>query len=144
LCDPVTIDDLGVCVERSLCPPPWVHVFDKSTQPSSIRTQAASIAYIEQPVHKKARHCWSRRSKKKFCKQLKLLTQVIVPRTIKQHLLSESDIENKVVVVDGGDDGNPLIRTPDGVSWCCLSVIGGNHLHVQDETNPCRGHVSPC
>ncbi len=54
--DPVTVNDLGVCVERSLRPPPWVHVFAKSTQPSSIRTQAASIAYIEQPVHKKARH----------------------------------------------------------------------------------------
>ncbi len=51
--DPVTVDDLGVCVEQSLCPPPWVHVFAKSTQPSSIRTHAASIAYIEQPVHKK-------------------------------------------------------------------------------------------
>ena len=139
--DPVTVDDLGVCVERSLCPPPWVHVFAKSTQPSSIRTQAASIAYIEQPVHKKARHRRSRRSKKKLRKQLKLLTKVIVPTTIKQNLLSESDIENKVVVVDGGDDGNPPIRPPDGVNWRCLSVIGGNHLHVQDETNPCLG---PC
>ncbi len=81
--DPVTIDDLGACVERSLHPPPWVHVFAKSTQPSSIRTQAASIAYNEQPVHKKTRHRWSRRSKNKLRKQLKLLTQVIVPRTIK-------------------------------------------------------------
>jgi hypothetical protein len=51
--DPVTVDDLDISVERSLCPPSWVHVFAKSTQPSSIRTQAASIAYIEQPVHKK-------------------------------------------------------------------------------------------
>ncbi len=110
--DPVTVDDLGVCVERSLHPPPWVHVFAKSTQPASIRTQAASIAYIEQPVHKKARHCRSRRSKKKLRKQLKLLTKVIVPTTIKQNLLSESDIENKVVVVDGGDDGSPPIRPP--------------------------------
>ena len=40
-------------VERSLCPPSWVHVFAKSTRPSSIRTQAASIAYIKLPVHKK-------------------------------------------------------------------------------------------
>ena len=72
-------------------------------------------------------------------KQLKLLTQVIVPRTIKQNLLSESDIENEVVAVDSGDDGNPPIRPPNDVNWRCLSVIGGNHLHVQDETNPCRG-----
>jgi hypothetical protein len=72
-------------------------------------------------------------------KQLKLLTQVIVPKTIEQNLLSESDIENEVVVVDGGDDGNPPIRPPNGVNWHCLSVIGGNHLHVQDETDPCHG-----
>ena len=77
----------------------------------------------------------------KNAKQLKLLTQVIVPRTIEQNILSESDIENEVVVVDGGDDGNPPIRPPNGVNWRCLSVIGGNHLHVQDETNPCLG---PC
>jgi hypothetical protein len=86
------------------------------TQPSSIRTQAASIAYIEQPVHKKARHRWSRRSKKKLRKQLKLLTEVIVPTTIQENLLSESDIVNKVVVVDGGDDGNPPIHPPNGVN----------------------------
>ncbi len=66
-------------------------------------------------------------------------TEVIVPTTIKQNLLSESDIEIKVVVVDGGDDGNPPIHPPVGVNWHCLSVIGGNHLHVQDETDPCRG-----
>ncbi len=114
--DPVTIDNLGVCVERSLCPPPWVHVFAKLTQPSSIRKQAASIAYIDQPVHKQTRHCRSRRSKNKLCKQLKLLTQVIVPGTIEQNLLSESDIENEVVVVDGGDDGNPPIHPPNGKS----------------------------
>ena len=32
-------------------PPPWVHVFSKSTKPSSLRTQAASIAHIEQDLY---------------------------------------------------------------------------------------------
>jgi len=139
---PVTVENSGVCDERShlsLRPPSWVHVFAKSTQPSSIRTQAASIAYIEQPVHKKARHRRSRRSTKKLRKQQRLLTEVVVPTTIKQNLLSESDIVNEVVVVDGGDDGNPPILPPDGVTWRCLSIIGGNHLHARDETDPCRG-----
>jgi hypothetical protein len=77
--------------------------------------------------------------KKKLRKQLKLLTKIIVPTTIKQNRLSESDIENEVVLVDGGDDGNPPIRPPNGVNWHCLSVIGGNCLHVQDETDPCCG-----
>jgi len=97
-------------VERSLCPPSWVHVFANSTRPSSIRTQAASIAYIELPVHKKkVCHCRNRRSKKKLHKQQNLLTEVIVPPAIKQNLLSESDIDNEIVVVDGGDNGNPSI-----------------------------------
>jgi hypothetical protein len=139
---PVTVDDSGVCDDqchRSLRPLSWVHAFAKSNQPSSIRMQAASIAYIEQPVHKKARHRWNRRLKKKLRKHQRLLTKVLVPTTIQQNLLSESDIVDEVVVVDGGDDGNPPIRPPDGVNWRCLSVIGGNHMHVPDETDPCRG-----
>lgn len=136
---PVTVDDYDISVERSLHPPSWVHVFAKSTQPSSIRTQAASIAYIEQPVHNKARHRRSRRAKKKLCKQQKLLTEVTVPTTILENLLSESDIDNEIVVVDGGDDGNLPIQPPDDVTWRCLSVLGAKHLHVQDETDPCRG-----
>ncbi len=99
-----------------LCPPLWVHVFVKSTWPSSIRTQAASIAYIELPVHKKkVWHRRNRRSKKKLRKQQNLLTEVIVPPAIKQNLLSESDIENEIVVVDGGDDGNPSTHPTDGI-----------------------------
>ncbi len=31
-------------------PPPWVHAFSKSNKPSSLRTQAASIAHIEQKL----------------------------------------------------------------------------------------------
>jgi len=102
--------------------------------------QAASVAYIELPVHKKkVWHRQNRRSKKRLRKQQNLLTKVIVPTAIKQNLLSESDIEKEIIVVDGGDDGNPSIRPPDGLKWRCLSVLGGNHLYVADETDPCRG-----
>jgi hypothetical protein len=87
-------------VEQSLCPPSWVHVFAKSTRPSSIRTQAASVAYIERPVHiKKVWHRRNRRSKKKLRKQQNLLTEVIVPPAIQQNLLSELDIDNEIIVV---------------------------------------------
>jgi len=59
--------------------------------------QAASIAYIELPVHKKkVWHRRNRRSKKKLRKQQNLLMKVIVPPAIKQNLLSESDIDNEI------------------------------------------------
>jgi hypothetical protein len=42
---------LGNCSESvppsDTIPPPWVHVFSKSCRPSSQRTQAASIAYLD-------------------------------------------------------------------------------------------------
>ena len=87
--------------------PPWVHVFAKSTKSTSLRTQAASIAYIEEPLHKKARHRRNRRAKKKQEKQHRLLTEVIVPESITPNLLTDNDIYNDIVVVDGGDLGNP-------------------------------------
>jgi hypothetical protein len=91
-------------------------------------------------VHKKkVWHHRNRRSKKKLRKQQNLLTEVIVPPAIKQNLLSESNIDNEIVVVDGGDNSNPSISPPDGLKWRCLSVLGGNHLYVADETDPCRG-----
>ena len=119
--------------------PPWVHVFAKSTKSTLQRTQAASIAYIEEPLHKKARHRRNRRAKKKKEKQHRLLTEVIVPDSINSNLLTDSDIFNDIVVVDGGDLGNPSIRPPDGVTWLPISVLKGEHIYVQDEVNPLRG-----
>jgi hypothetical protein len=77
--------------------------------------------------------------RKKILKQKKLLTEVILPHSIKQNLLSASDLEKEIVVVDGGDDGNPPICPPKGVNWCSLSVREGIHLHVQDKTDPFCG-----
>jgi hypothetical protein len=120
-------------------PPPWVHVFSKSCQPSSLRTQAASIAYMEDSIHTKARHCRNWRHRKKAIKQKKILTEVIFPHSIQQNLLSASVIDQEIVVVDGGDDGNPTICPPEGVNWRVLSVRDAIHLHVQDEHDPLRG-----
>ncbi len=132
----------SICHHNTI-PPPWVHVFSKSTHPSSLRTQAASIAHMEQTVHKKARHHRNRRSMKKLLKHKHLLTEVIVPECIQQNILTKSQINNEIVVVDGGDDGNPPIVSPDGVIWHSLSVRVGNHLHVQDEFNPSCGFTFP-
>ena len=128
----------SVSVSVSSIIPPWVHVFAKSTKSTSLRVQAASIAYIEEPLHKKARHRRNRRAKKKQEKQHRLLTEVIVPESITPNLLTDYDIYNDIVVVDGGDLGNPSIRPPDGVTWRPISVTKGVHIYVQDEVNPLR------
>ena len=120
-------------------PPAWCHVY-KSTNPSSIRTQACSIAYIE--ASKSSIRNRNRRANTKLHKQQRILVEVIVPTNIKQNLLSELDTDNDIVVVDGGDVGNPPISPPDDVKWHCLSIHEGNHLHVQDETNPHLGLTS--
>jgi len=95
-------------------PPPWVHVCSKSCRPSSQCTQAASIAHMELPVHPTARHRRNRHSLKKSRKQQQILSEVIVPPSIYQNLLSASAIEKDIVVIDGGDSGNPPIVPPDG------------------------------
>ena len=72
-------------------------------------------------------------------KQKKMLTEVIVSESIKPNILSSLNIVNDIVVIDGGDIGNPPICPPDGISWHCLLVSGGKHLHVQDELDPTHG-----
>ena len=49
--------------------PPWVHVFSKSTQSSSLRTQLASLAHSGESICHKSRNNRKNRAKKKFKKQ---------------------------------------------------------------------------
>jgi hypothetical protein len=76
---------------------------------------------------------------KKTDKQHRLLTEVIVPDSVTSNLLTDDDIFNDIVVVDGGDLGNPSIRPPDGVTWRPISVMKGEQIYTQDEVNPLRG-----
>ncbi len=85
----------------------------------------------------------NRHSLKKSCKQQQILSEVIVPPSIYQNLLSASAIKKDIVVVDGGDSGSPPILPPDGTSWCCVSVPGGIHLYVPDDSNPLHGLTFP-
>jgi hypothetical protein len=54
-----------------------------------------------------------------------MLTEVILSESYKQNILSSLDIVNDIVVVDGGDIGNPPICPLEGIIWRCLSVSGG-------------------
>ncbi len=53
--------------------------------------------------------------------------------------MSASVVDAEIVVVDGGDDGNPTICPPEGVNWRVLSVRDGIHLHVEDKHDPSCG-----
>ena len=72
-------------------------------------------------------------------KQQKLLTEVTVPEYIKENLLTIEDVENNVLVFDGGDCNSLPIQTPDAFNWCHISVLEVNHVIPMDETNPHRG-----
>jgi len=80
----------------------------------------------------------------KLRKQQNLLTEVIVPTAIKQNLLSESDIEKEIVVVDGGDNGNPSIRPPNGLTWLCLDTVVVTSLNRKCKNGTERYAVAVC
>jgi hypothetical protein len=88
---------------------------------------------------KKAWHRRNRRAKKKQEKQHRLLTEVIVPESIIPNLLTDYDIDNDIVVVDGGDLDNPSIWPPDGVTWRPISAMNGEHIFLQDKVDPLCG-----
>ena len=92
------------------CPvPSWVHVFGKSMKTSCLRTQGASVAYTEQTTTKKARHCCNRHARKKLKKQHSVLTEATIPLSFLTNLLSIHEIENEIIVFDGGVIDNPPI-----------------------------------
>ena len=94
--------------------PPWVHVFNNSTTTSSLRTQSASISHLETTSSLKSQHRRNHRAKKKFRKQQRLLREVIVPND-QIHTFTSHEIEQHIIVVDGGNPSNPPIRAPTGV-----------------------------
>ncbi len=55
------------------------------------------------------------------------------------NLLFAQEIDDKVVVFDGGNKDNPPLRPPDGLIWHCISINDDRHIYVDDETNPDRG-----
>jgi hypothetical protein len=96
--------------ESTICVPSCIHLFSKSTKSSSCKTQATSIAYLEEPTTKKIHHSCNRRAKRKYEKQNQLLTEVVVPAHIQKNLLTAHDVEKDILVFDGEDSNNPPIK----------------------------------
>ena len=109
--------------------PPWVHVFNKSTTTSSLHMQSASISHLETTSSLKSQHRRNRRAKKKFRKQQRLLREVIVPND-QIHTFTSHEIEQHIIVVDGGNPSNPPIRAPAGVSIILFISLFINSLTV--------------
>jgi hypothetical protein len=72
-------------------------------------------------------------------KQKRLLSEVSVPDHIKNNVLTDHDLENEIIVFDGGNSINPLIQPPDGVHWQCISALESKFIMAADETDPQRG-----
>jgi hypothetical protein len=116
-----------------------VRVFGKLTKTSSLWTQGASVAYTEQPTTKKARHRRNWRARKKLKKQNSVLTEATIPPSVLTNLLSIHEIENEIIVFDGGEIDNPPIKPPDGVDWRSIPIGVESHVHICDEVDPNRG-----
>jgi hypothetical protein len=119
--------------------PSWVHVFSKSLGSSSCRTQAGSVAYMDNSIHPKTRHHHIRRAMKKSKKQQQILTEVKVSAYIKTNILTTEDIADNVLVFDGGDCNSIPIKPPDGINWTRISVLEDRPVIAIDETDQHHG-----
>ena len=106
----------------------WSHVYSQSNANSSRRTQCASVAYLSDGLSSSVRRRRNRRAKNKLQKQHSLLREVIVPSDFVPFSLS--DIEDEVIVFDGGNLSCPPITPPKTVEWRRHHV---SDLHIQDD-----------
>ena len=122
--------DLVLFHLASAAPPPngpWVHIFSKSCANSSLHTQCAAVAAVDvkSPTDYHRHLCWAR---KKCGKIEQLLQEIAVPLT--QVKLSNNDIDPIIIVSNGGNEGTPPIRPPEGIRWHSIPI---RHLYVEDK-----------
>ena len=84
----------------------WFHVYSKRNANSSLCTQCAAIAHL--PVRQ---FC---RAKNKFQKQQCLLREVVPSSD--QVTFSSADIDQEIIVFDGGNSGCPMITPPKKIN----------------------------
>jgi hypothetical protein len=76
--------------------------------------------------------------RKKFNKQQCVLCEVSIP--CNQHKLSIQEVEDEVIVFDGGNLETPPILPPDRLTWQCKPI---SDLYVEEKTNPNLGLLCP-
>jgi hypothetical protein len=71
-------------------------------------------------------------------KQQRVLHEVVIP--CNQYKLSIQEIEDDIIVFDGGNPATPPILPPDGLTWRCIPI---SKLYVDNEMNPNVGLSCP-
>ncbi len=71
-------------------------------------------------------------------KQQRVLCEVVIP--CNQYKLSIQEIEDDIIVFDGGNPTTPPILPPDRLTWRSIPI---SKLYVEDETNPNVGLSCP-
>ncbi len=101
------------CTASRSPPPPWIHVFSKSSANSSLCTQCAAVASVD-AYCPSVFHCHLCRARTKHCKKDRLLWEIVVPPT--QVKMSTTEIDTEIIVFDrGGGQMSPPIWPPDGI-----------------------------
>jgi hypothetical protein len=113
-------------------------VLQKSLSSLSLCTQCASIAHSQQQISNIACHSCNCHVRKKFNKQQCVLCEVAIQ--CNQHKLLIQEIEDEVIVFDGGNPKTPLILPSDGLTWRCMPV---SDLYVEHKTNSNSGLSCP-
>ncbi len=110
----------------------------KSLSSSPLCTQCASIAHSQQQLSNITCHCRNCHVRKKFNKQQRVLREVAI--LCNQLKLSIQEIEDAVIVFDGGNPKTPPILPPDVLTWWCMPI---SDVYVEDKTNPNFGLSCP-
>ena len=121
------VDGSVPCYLQPIEPPPPLGPCVPQVLNSSLHTQCAAAASADAhcPTVFHCRLCCAR---KKHCKQdLHLREMVVPPNQVK---MSITEIDSKVIVVDGGGEMSPLIRPPHEIWWRSIPV---RDLHIEEE-----------
>ena len=94
----------------------WFHVYSNKKSNCSRRTQCAAVAYSPDAVRYSVRRRRIGRAKKKQEKQQRKLSEIVLPSDFSP-TVSIDDINQEIIVFDGGNSDCPPITPPNGVRW---------------------------
>ena len=97
------------------------------------------MAYSPDAIPSSVRRRRNRRAKKKQVKQQRLLREIVLPTNFNS-TVSIDDINEEIIVFDGGNQDCPPITPPNGVIWRRLHV---SDLCIRDDVRPTVGLTFP-